>query len=159
MTMQTMRPTEYLRSLAEDDWQVATRHAFIDALADSSLPAEKMLGYLQQDYLFVDGFVRLLASAIATASTLLDAIPAAQFFGLISGLENTYFLRSIEALKGRVDSPAKPQAVTRAFQQIMREAVQSGQYEQMLGGLVVAEWSYLDWASPHAASVQGFSCR
>ena len=103
MTMQTMRPTEYLRSLAEDDWQVATRHAFIDALADSSLPAEKMLGYLQQDYLFIDGFVRLLASAIAIAPTLPDAIPAAQFLELISGPENTYFLRSIEALGGLVE--------------------------------------------------------
>jgi len=98
MTLQAIRPTEYLRSLAADDWQAATRHGFADAVADGSLPVEKMLGYLQQDYLFIDGFVRLLASAIATAPTLPDAIPAAQFRGLISGPENTYFLRSIEAL-------------------------------------------------------------
>ena len=155
MTLQAIRPTEYLRSLAADDWQAATRHGFADAVADGSLPAEKMLGYLQQDYLFIDGFVRLLASAIATAPTLPDAIPAAQFLGLISGPENTYFLRSVEALGGLVELPAEPQAVTRAFQQIMRQAVQSGQYEQMLAVLVVAEWSYLDWASPHATRAQG----
>ena len=155
MTLQAIRPTEYLRSLAADDWQAATRHEFTDAVADGSLPAEKMLGYLQQDYLFIDGFVRLLASAIATAPTLPDAIPAAQFLGLISGLENTYFLCSKEALGGLVEPSAEPQAVTPAFQQIMRQAVQSGQYEQMLAVLVVAEWSYLDWASPHAARAQG----
>ena len=155
MTLQAIRPTEYLRSLAADDWEAATRHGFTDAVADGSLPAEKMLGYLQQDYLFIDGFVRLLTSAIATAPTLPDAIPAAQFLGLISGPENTYFLRSIEALGGRVEPSAEPQAVTHAFQQIMRQTVQSGQYEQMLAVLVVAEWSYLDWASPHAASAQG----
>lgn len=155
MTLQAIRPTEYLRSLAADDWQAATRHEFTDAVADGSLPAEKMLGYLQQDYLFIDGFLRLLASAIATAPTLPDAIPAAQFLGLISGPENTYFLRSVEALGGLVELPAEPQAVTRAFQQIMRQAVQSGQYEQMLAVLVVAEWSYLDWARPHVGCAQG----
>ena len=155
MTLQAIRLTEYLRSLAADDWQAAARHEFTDAVADGSLPAEKMLGYLQQDYLFIDGFVRLLASAIATAPTLPDAIPAAQFLGLISGPENTYFLRSIEALGGLFEPPAEPQAVTCAFQQLTRQAVQSGQYEQMLAVLVVAEWSYLDWASPHAARAQG----
>ena len=103
MTLQAIRLTEYLRSLTADDWQAAARHEFTDAVADGSLPAEKMLGYLQQDYLFIDGFVRLLASAIAIAPTLPDAIPAAQFLELISGPENTYFLRSIEALGGLVE--------------------------------------------------------
>jgi thiaminase (transcriptional activator TenA) len=155
MILQAMRPTEYLWPLAADDWQAATWHGFTDAVADGSLPVEKMFGYLQQDYVFIHGFVRLLASAIATAPTLPDAIPAAQFLGLIMGPENTYFLRSIEELGGRVEPPSETQAVTRVFQIIMRQAVQSGQYEQMLAVLLVAEWSYLDWASPHVASEQG----
>src|SRR6056297_4286161 len=109
-----------------------------------------MLAYLRQDYLFIDGFVRLLASAIAHAPTLPDAIPAAQFLGLISGPENTYFLRAIEALGGQAEPPAPAHPVTAEFQTVMRDAAQSGRYEQMLAVLVVAEWSYLDWAAPHA---------
>jgi thiaminase/transcriptional activator TenA len=145
-----MRPTDHLQSLAADDWQAATRHGFTDALADGSLPKDRMLTYLQQDYLFVEGFVRLLASAIAHAPSLPDAIPAAQFLGLISGPENTYFLRAIKALGGDPEVPAPTAPVTAEFQALMARAAGSGRYEQMHAVLVVAEWSYLDWASPHA---------
>lgn len=145
-----MRPTDHLQSLCAEDWQAATRHAFTDQLAAGTLPEDRMLAYLRQDYLFIDGFVRLLASAIAHAPTLPDAIPAAQFLGLISGPENTYFLRAIEALGGQAKPPAPAHPVTADFQTVMREATHSGRYEQMLAVLVVAEWSYLDWATPHA---------
>ena len=141
-----MRATEHLKSLAADDWKAATTHAFTDALADGTLDAEKMRGYLQQDYLFIDGFVRLLASAIAHAPSLADSVPAAQFLGVITGPENTYFLRSFEALD--TAPTAKPEAATRAFQNLMDEARLSGKYEIMLAVLVVAEWVYLEWATP-----------
>lgn len=141
-----MRPTDHLRQQALSDWNAATQHAFTDALADGSLSAEKMVGYLQQDYLFIEDFVRLLASAIAHAPTLADAVPAAQFLGVISGPENTYFLRSFEALNARVDAPEAPE--TKAFQLLMRKARASGRYEIMLSVLVVAEWVYLEWARP-----------
>lgn len=141
-----MRPTELLKSGVQADWTAATDHAFTRALADGSLSPDKMAGYLQQDYLFVDGFVRLLASAIAQAPTLADAVPAAQFLAVITGPENTYFLRSFEALEVPADAPASPEA--RAFQDLMAEARATGRYECMLAVLLVAEWSYLDWATP-----------
>lgn len=141
-----MTATDYLKSQVQGDWTAATTHAFTDALADGSLSAEKMAGYLQQDYLFVDGFVRLLASAVAHAPSLADAVPAAQFLGLVTGPENTYFLRSMQALK--VPAFADPAPQTVAFQELMRQARLSGRYEIMLAVLVVAEWVYLEWASP-----------
>lgn len=141
-----MSPTEYLRSQVAEDWQAATSHAFTDALADGSLDPEKMAGYLQQDYQFIEGFVRLLASAVAHAPTLGDAVPGAQFLGLICGPENTYFLRSMEALG--VSASAAPAPEAQAFQELMDTARRSGRYEIMLAVLVVAEWTYLDWATP-----------
>lgn len=142
-----MTPTESLRTACADDWHAATTHAFTNALADGSLDKDLMAGYLQQDYLFVEGFVRLLASAVAHGPTLADVVPGAQFLGLICGPENTYFLRSLDALG--VPSAAKvTTAETRAFQDLMDEARLSGRYENMLAVLVVAEWIYLDWASP-----------
>ena len=143
-----MRPTDLLQDLARDDWRAATNHAFTDALADGAIDPEKMAGYLQQDYLFIDDFVRLLASAIATAPSLRDSVPAAQFLALITGPENTYFLRALPALE--VPVHAEPEAATRAFQALMRRARHSGRYEVMLAVLVVAEWIYLDWAEPVA---------
>ncbi|MGY9055088.1 MAG: TenA family protein [Alphaproteobacteria bacterium] len=109
-----------------------------------------------QDYTFIEGFVRLLASAIATAPSLPDALPKAQFLGAIAGPENTYFQRCFEALKvPESDRQAPTLSVTALrFQAIMAGAVQSGRYEQMLAVLVGAEWSYLAWASPYADRVE-----
>lgn len=141
-----MRPTEQLKQGVADDWHAATTHAFCSELSDGTLPLDKMRWYLQQDYQFVDGFVRLLASAIAHAPSLADSVPAAQFLAVITGPENTYFLRSLDALDCAPSSDPAP--VTRAFQDLMAEAAGSGRYENMLAVLVVAEWIYLDWATP-----------
>ncbi|MEX0349642.1 MAG: TenA family protein [Paracoccaceae bacterium] len=141
-----MRPTEQLRQTVTEDWQAATTHAFCRELSDGTLPLDKMRWYLQQDYQFVDGFVRLLASAIAHAPSLADSVPAAQFLAVITGPENTYFLRSLDALEAEASNDPAP--VTRDFQNLMAEAAASGRYENMLAVLVVAEWIYLDWATP-----------
>jgi thiaminase/transcriptional activator TenA len=141
-----MRPTDHLKSIAAEDWHAATTHDFTNALADGTMPRDRMVGYLQQDYLFIDGFVRLLASTIAHAPTLADSVPAAQFLAVITGPENTYFLRSFKELDAEPNASPEPQ--TLAFQQLMAKARHSGRYEIMLAVLVVAEWIYLDWASP-----------
>ncbi len=144
-----MRPTDHLRTLAGTDWQAATTHAFTRELATGTLPQDKMRWYLAQDYQFIDGFVRLLASAIAHAPSLADSVPAAQFLAVITGPENTYFLRSFEALgmdEAAINAAPAPQ--TKAFQALMAEAAASGSYEKMLAVLVVAEWVYLSWAAP-----------
>ncbi|MFT4743886.1 MAG: thiaminase/transcriptional activator TenA [Yoonia sp.] len=141
-----MSATQHLQSLVEEDWHAATHHAFTNALAHGTLSRDKMAGYLQQDYQFIEGFVRLLASAVAHAPTLADAVPGAQFLGLICGPENTYFLRCLQALEIPPTAPAAPETI--AFQQLMNQARRSGRYEIMLSVLVVAEWIYLDWASP-----------
>lgn len=141
-----MNPTKTLQSLAAQEWHAATTHAFTTALGDGSLCTDKMAGYLQQDYLFVEEFVRLLSSAIAHAPTLADAVPGAQFLGLICGPENTYFLRALKALN--VPEATETYPATAAFQNLMVQARKSGRYELMLAVLVVAEWVYLEWAEP-----------
>lgn len=143
-----MRVTDRLQSEFSTDWNAATDHVFCKELADGTLPVEKMKWYLAQDYKFVDRFVRLLATTIAHAPTLADSIPAAQFIALVTGPENTYFLRSFEALNMTPEEQTPPTAPsTLAFQDLMHEAQVSGRYEQMLAVLVVAEWSYLTWAN------------
>lgn len=144
-----MRPTDMLRDRAGDIWTAATTHEFCTELADGTLPLDKMRWYLAQDYQFIDSFVRLLASAIAKAPSLADSVPAAQFLAVITGPENTYFLRSFEALgmDAAEQNPA-PAAPTEGFIALMDETAASGRYELMLAVLVVAEWVYLSWATP-----------
>lgn len=144
-----MRPTAHLRSLAREDWQAIVDHPFCGELADGTLPTASMAWYLVQDHKFIGGFVRLLASAIAHARTLEDSIPAAQFLAVITGPENTYFLRAFDALgvtEAERRAPAAP--ATAAFERLMADAAGSGRYERMLAVLVVAEWTYLSWAAP-----------
>lgn len=144
-----MRPTDFLKSKCEADWQAATTHAFCKELADGTLPHAKMKWYLAQDYQFIDQFVRLLATAIAHAPTLADGVPGAQFLALVTGPENTYFQRSFDALEMSSEERIAPAAaVTAAFQKLMEDARKSGRYEEMLAVLVVAEWIYLSWATP-----------
>ena len=147
-----MRATDALKQSVQSDWDAATDHPFCKELANGTLPLEKMRWYLVQDYKFVDQFVRLLTTAIAHAPTLADGVPAAQFLGLVTSTENTYFLRSFEALGiSGADQNADPAPATCAFQDLMVEARTSGRYEQMLAVLVVAEWSYLTWATRYKA--------
>jgi thiaminase/transcriptional activator TenA len=142
-----MRATAHLKASVQSDWDAATDHAFCKELGVGSLPLDKMRWYLVQDYKFVDEFVRLLATAIAHAPTLADSVPMAQFLGLVTSTENTYFLRSFVALEvSEADQNVSAAPTTQAFQDLMRVARNSGCYEQMLAVLIVAEWSYLTWA-------------
>ena len=68
----------------------------------------------------------------------------AQFLGLVTSTENTYFLRSFVALEvSEADQNVSAAPTTQAFQDLMRVARNSGCYEQMLAVLIVAEWSAL----------------
>jgi len=143
--------SETLKLQNEANWKAATEHDFCRDLANGSLPSAVMANYLIQDYSFIDGFVRLAASAIAHAPSLADSAPLSQFLALITSTENTYFLRSFEALNVS-DSQwqsAELWSETQEFQQLMKEAATSGSYVSMIAVLVVAEWSYLSWATPY----------
>ena len=145
-----MRATDLLRNSVQSDWDAATDHLFCKQLADGTLPLDKMRWYLIQDYKFIDEFVRLLATTIAHAPTLADGIPMVQFLNLVTSTENTYFLRSFEALEvSKADQNAPAAPATHAFQSLMQAARTSDRYEQMLAVLSVAEWSYLTWANQY----------
>jgi thiaminase/transcriptional activator TenA len=67
---------------------------------------------------------------------------------MVSGEENTYFLRAFEALgvtevRRAADPDTQPSA---GFKAIMRGAAETRSYAATLSVLVVAEWLYLDWA-------------
>jgi len=147
-----MRSSEILKLSCIKDWNAATNHSFCIELASGTLPNRKMRLYLAQDYTFIDNFIRLAGSTIHHAPSLTDRLPLAQFLGVISGPENTYFQRSFEALslseKDRLNPDLLPSTV--AFQSLMLEAADSGFYGAMVAVLCVAEWSYLTWATPFA---------
>lgn len=141
--------TEILRRANEAAWSQAVRHRFVGELFAGTISDRVMASYLIQDHRFLDSFLTLLGGAIATADTFEARLRFGRFAGMVSGEENTYFLRAFEALGVSEERRAsEPDAApTAGFQAIMREAAGTRDYVAVLSVLVVAEWLYLDWAS------------
>ncbi|MDX3806261.1 TenA family protein [Bosea thiooxidans] len=144
----SQRFTELLRQASEPVWSAATGHRFVRELLSGTVPDAVMARYLIQDHRFLDAFLTLLGAAVATADSFEARLRFGRFIGMVSGEENTYFLRAFEALgitpserEQRPDMPA-----TASFKAIMREAAATRSYATTLAVLNVAEWLYLDWA-------------
>ena len=142
------RFTDSLREASEPAWSKATGHRFVTELFDGSVPERVMASYLIQDHRFLDSFLILLGAAIATADSFEARLRFGRFAGMVSVEENTYFLRSFEALgvseQERSETPdTRP---TAGFKAIMREAATTRSYTAALAVLNVAEWLYLEWA-------------
>jgi thiaminase/transcriptional activator TenA len=63
-----------------------------------AVPDVVMARYLIQDHRFLDCFLTLLGAVLASADTFEAKLRFARFIGMVSGEENTYFLRAFEAL-------------------------------------------------------------
>src|SRR5712664_1140713 len=143
------RFSETMRAASEAGWSHAVQHRFVKELFTGAMPDAVMARYLIQDHRFLDSFLMLLGAVLASADTFAAKLRFAPFIGMVSGEENTYFLRAFEALgvtedRRAADPDTQP---TAGFQAIMREAAQTRSYAAALSVLVVAEWLYLDWAS------------
>jgi thiaminase/transcriptional activator TenA len=143
------RFTETLRATSAPNWSHAVGHRFIKELFTGALPDAVMARYLIQDHRFLGSFLILLGAALATADTFEARLRLGRFIGLMSGEENTYFLRAFAALGVTADRRAADPDTqpTAGFKAIMREAAGTRSYAAALSVLVVAEWLYLDWAS------------
>ncbi len=143
------RFTESLRAESQPGWSRAVAHRFVKELYTGAVPDAVMARYLIQDHRFLDSFLILLGAALASADTFAARLRLGRFIGIMSGDENTYFLRAFEALgiaeaRRAADPDTQP---TVGFKAIMREAAETRSYAAALSVLVVAEWLYLDWAS------------
>jgi thiaminase/transcriptional activator TenA len=143
------RFTEILRAASEPAWSDAVGHRFVKELFAGTVPGAVIARYLIQDHRFLDSFLTLLGAALASTDLFKARLRLGRFIGMVSGEENTYFLRAFEALgvtedRRATDPDTQP---TAGFQSIIREAAETRSYAAALSVLVVAEWLYLDWAS------------
>ncbi|THU00260.1 TenA family transcriptional regulator [Lampropedia puyangensis] len=143
------RFTEQLRQANFQTWEDAVGHRFVQEIFAGTVPQPVMAQYLIQDHRFLDSFLTLLGGAIATADTFEARLRFGRFAGMVSGDENTYFLRAFEALgvtpTQREQTPDTTS--TQGFSAIMREAAATREYAAILAVLNVAEWLYQDWAT------------
>ncbi|WP_432697165.1 TenA family protein [Marinobacterium sp. YM272] len=147
--------SEQLRDYACDDWQQAVRHPFTEALGDDRLDDAVYARYLVQDYAFIDTLVNLVARTIANAPAMPPKTVLAGFLAALTSDENTYFLRSFEALGLSEERYLNPELhpVSQAIIDTLKASEQS--YETAIICLCVAEWSYLSWSQTQAEKPRG----
>lgn len=123
-----------------EDWRAATRHAFLDATRDGTLPVEAFNTWLVQDYLFVGDllvFQRRLASRTALAvvaggvGDLEDELRwfehRASELGLDLDAQRTPTAEAYRVLLEALDAAAEPVAIVGlwAIEQAYRDAWQT----------------------------------
>ena len=149
--------SERLRATNAAGWDAAVGHRFVDELLAGTLADDVLAGYLVQDYQFCDAFTALLGQGCASAPDLDSRLVFARQLGMFASDENTYFVDSFDALGVPDSERSEPQLTnaTAAFDALMREALHSRSYAQVLAVLLVAEWLYLDWATRPDAGDSG----
>ena len=148
----SMRFTAWLRERAEPHWTRATTHRFTRELADDTLDESVFARYLIQDYAFIDALASLVGFAVGHAPEMTQQSRLTGFLSVLTGGENSYFLRSFEALgvseagwKGAGRAP-----VTSRFADLLAETVRTGGYAEIMAVLAPIQWVYLAWASDEA---------
>src|SRR3984893_14556914 len=154
------RFTEILRAASEPAWSDAVRHHFVNELFAGAVPDAVMARYLIQDHRFLDSFLTLLGATLASADTFEARVRFGRFIGMVSGEENTYFLRAFEALgvtedRRRADPDTQP---TAGFKAIMREAADTRSYGAALSVLVVADGSISTGPPARRSRCRSISC-
>lgn len=65
-----MKFTDYLFEKNRELWEDYLKHPFIKEIGEGTLPKEKFLAYLIQDYLYLKEFVRVFAMGVVKANTI-----------------------------------------------------------------------------------------
>ena len=116
--------SQMLKTQNQAAWDACVHHRFIAEMMAGTLDDAVLRRYLVQDYQFINRFVALLGAAIASADVFAPRVTLSQFAAMITSDENTYFIRSFDALGVPENERLEPQLnlPTVQFQALMAEA-------------------------------------
>jgi thiaminase/transcriptional activator TenA len=165
------------RAAAGTAWADYTRHAFVEQVADGSLPRAAYLRYLVQDYLFLVHFSRAWALAVTKAETL-DEMRACA--ATVHALLNDEMHLHVQTCAAEGISEAELFAATEAPQTIaytryVLDAGHSGDFLDLLAALApcvlgygeigarlaagAGETRYADWIATYSGAEYQRTCR
>lgn len=144
--------TEQFSGYAADDWLKAINHPFTQQLGNDSITDSEYSRYLIQDYAFIETLVNLVARAIADAPGMPQKTVLSGFLAALTSDENTYFLRSFEALGIKEEEYLNP-PLSPVAEKIINELnnASSQGYAHAITVMCCAEWCYLSWAQKQAS--------
>ncbi len=124
-------------------WTAATRHPFLDAVRDGSLPVAALDTWLAQDALFVADLLAFQARLLARAPRPDQAVLAG---GAVALVEELDWFEDLAAARG-LDLAAAPLPATLAYRELLQR-LDAAPYADALGCLEVVERVYLEaWGS------------
>ncbi|KAF9907850.1 hypothetical protein EC991_010448 [Linnemannia zychae] len=65
--------TTHLLQACKEDWEKYTKHAFVQGIADGTLPKESFIHYMKQDYLFLQTYARAHGLGAFKARTMTES--------------------------------------------------------------------------------------
>ena len=146
--------TEELLARHPEAWRAATRHPFLEAVRDGTLPACAFAAWLGQDYLFVGDLLSFQARLLARAPRHAQAVLAGGMVALEAELgwfEEHAARRSLELVEER-------HATTEAYRRFMG-SLDGQPFAAALTALWALERAYMEgWghASPGAPEYRPF---
>ncbi len=118
---------DQLKRACESEWEEYTRHEFVLALADGSLPLDAFRFYLVQDFLFLKHFARAYALAVYKSEHLDDMRAAAGSTAAILGETGVHLKYCADWDLSENDILATPEAPeTTAYTRFVLERGMSG---------------------------------
>lgn len=166
------------RAACPGPWRAYTRHAFVEGMADGTLPRPAFLRYLVQDYLFLIHFSRAWALAVVKAGTLAEMRACAgTVHALVDGEMALHVRICAEAGIAESELSAAEEATENlAYTRYVLEAGYSGDFLDLLAalapcvlgygeiGLRLAAGAapgtpYRDWIDAYAAADYQQTCR
>lgn len=139
----------HLREQTETLWSAIHAHPFVRGIGDGSLPRDVFTFYLQQDYVYLIAFARVLALAGAKARTLDDMRRFGALFALTVDQEmelhrHTCARFGIDAIALEATAPA---LVTSAYTDFLLHTAHAGPIEDILAVLMPCAAGYVEIAS------------
>ena len=125
------------RAASGAHWQAYSRHSFVEAIGDGSLPPAAFLAYLRQDYIFLIHFSRAWALAVVKAGNLAEMQTASATVHALLHFEMDLHVRSCEAAGiSRADLAATTEAPENlAYTRYVLEAGYSGDFLDLMAAL------------------------
>lgn len=141
--------SERLRDENRAAWEQAVDHRFTREAGDDTIEADVYAHYLIQDYQFIESLVNMVAYGIAKAPDMPAKNRLSGFLAALTSDENTYFMRSFDALGIKPRRYTKPtlHRVSAAFIEVLSEVGEQGSYDEIIATLLPAEWIYLEWCA------------
>lgn len=132
------------RQKSQADWHPYTHHAFVEQMADGTLPHAQFVHYLRQDYVFLIHFSRAWALAAAKAGTLGEMAAASATVHTLVHVEMLLHIQTCaaqgiaqDALEATPELPANL-----AYTRYVLEAGYSGDFLDLMAALAPCVLGY-----------------